>query len=58
MRTRPNLAGQEQEAVYAIGEVLGRPVFGMEDRSSSTLQDVLEFFQRALQEVADDLGVG
>ena len=57
MRIRPNLAGPEQEAVYSIGEVLGRSVFGTDEHSSSTLHDALDFFQRALQEAAEDLGV-
>jgi hypothetical protein len=57
MRTRPNLAAEEQDTVYAIGEVLGRPVFGTHDRPSSTLHDALDLFQRALQEAANDLGV-
>jgi len=57
MRTRPNLAAEEQDTVYAIGEVLGRPVFGTEDHPSSTLHDALDFFERALQQAAEDLGV-
>jgi len=58
MRTRPNLAAEEQDSIYAIGEVLGRPVFGTADHSSSALDDALELFRRALQEAAKDLGVG
>ena len=57
MRTRPNLAGGEQNSVHAIGEVLGRSVFKAEDCSSSTVHDALEFFQQALQHAANDLGV-
>ena len=57
MRIRPNLAGEEQNSVFGIGEVLGRPVFGTEDCPSLTLHDALDFFQRALQEAAEDLGV-
>jgi hypothetical protein len=57
MRVRPNLAAEEQDSIYAIGEVLGRPVYGTQDRPSSTLHDALEFFRRALQEAAEDLGV-
>ena len=57
MRTRPNLAGPEQEAVYAIGEVLGRPVFGIEDGPSYSMHDALELFRRALLQTADDLGI-
>ena len=56
MRTRPNLAGGEQNSVHAIGEVLGRSVFKAEDCSSSTVHDALEFFQQALQQAANDLG--
>jgi hypothetical protein len=56
MRTRPNLAGGEQNSVHAIGEVLGRSVFKTEDCSSSTVHDAMEFFQQALQQAANDLG--
>jgi hypothetical protein len=58
MRTRPNLAGPEQEAVYAIGEVLGRSIFRPEESTSCALHDALESFQRALQEATEDLGAG
>ena len=58
MRTRPNLAGGEQNSVHAIGEVLGRSVFGPENCSSTTHHDALDFFRRALQQAADDMGVG
>ena len=57
MRTRPNLAGPEQESAYAIGEVLGRSVFGMENRASYSMHDAFESFWRALQEAARDLGM-
>ena len=58
MRMRPNLAGREQDSVYAIGEVLGRPVFTLEDQHPASMHDALELFRRALQEAAKDLGVG
>jgi hypothetical protein len=57
MRTRPNLTREEQEAVCSIGEILGRPVFGMDDYPACTMHDALELFQRALQEAAEDLRV-
>ena len=58
MRTRPNLAGVTPDGVHAIGEILGRSVFGPEESASCALHDALELFQRALQEAAEDLGVG
>jgi hypothetical protein len=57
MRTRPNFAGGEQDSIHAIGEVLGRAVFGAGDEPRNSLQDVTNSFQRALMEAADDLGV-
>jgi len=57
MRVRPNLAAEEQDSVYAIGEVLGRSVFRIEDCPSYNMHDALELFQRALQQAAEDLGV-
>ena len=58
MRTRPNLAGEAPDAISATGEVLGRPVFTQEDSNTGALHDALESFRRALQEAAEDLGVG
>ena len=58
MRTRPNLAENMPEAVHAIGEVLGRSIFRPEECASCVLHDALELFRRALQEAAQDLGVG
>jgi hypothetical protein len=58
MRTRPNLAGNEPNAVHAIGEVLARSIYGAHDCASSTLVDALDSFRRALQEAATDMGVG
>jgi len=57
MRTRPNLAGEAPDAVHAIGEVLGRSVFRLEESSSCALHDALELFRRAIQEAAEDLVV-
>jgi len=57
MRTRPNLAGLEQEAVYAIGKILGRPIFHPEHGSSLALHDALELFRRALQQATEDMGL-
>ena len=56
MRTRPNLAGREQESVYAIGMVLARPVFALEEQHPASMHDAMELFHRALQEAAEDLG--
>jgi hypothetical protein len=58
MRTRPNLAGREQDSVYAIGEILGRPVFGIEDCPTYSLYEAFDLFQRVLQEAANDLKTG
>jgi len=58
MRTRPNLAGGEQDSVHAIGEVLARSIYQSNDCASTTLVDALETFQRALQVAATDMGVG
>jgi len=58
MRTRPSLAAEDPDSVYAIGEVLARPVFTLEDRHSASMHDALELFRRALQQAAEDLGVG
>jgi hypothetical protein len=57
MRTRPNLAGDSPDAVHAIGEVLGRSIFRPEESTSCALHDALDFFHRALQKAAQDLGV-
>ena len=57
MRTRPNLAGGEQNSVHAIGEVLGRSVFRPEESAPCVLHDALELLRRALQQAAEDLGV-
>jgi hypothetical protein len=56
MRTRSNLAGDAPDAVHAIGEVLGRPVFTQEESLSCALHDALDLFRRALQQAAEDLG--
>jgi len=58
MRTRPNLAGGEQDSVHAIGEVLARSIYGAHDCASSNQYGALDSFRRALQEAATDLGVG
>jgi len=55
MRTRPNLAGEAPDSVYAVGEILGRPIFLPDHGSSPALLDALESFRRALQEVAKDI---
>jgi hypothetical protein len=57
MRTRPNLAGETQDAVHTIGEILGRSVFKPEESSPCAPHAALESFRRALQEAAEDLGV-
>ena len=57
MRMRPNLAGPEQDSVYAIGEVLGRQIFHSEHGVSLALLDALESFGRALLEAAQDMGL-
>ena len=57
MRTRPNLAGDAPDAVYAIGEVLGRPIFHPGHGAAISLHDALELFGRALREAAEDLGL-
>jgi hypothetical protein len=57
MRTRPNLAGEAPDAVHAIGEVLGRPVFTLEESKSCALHNTLESFRRALQTAAEDMGL-
>jgi hypothetical protein len=58
MGTRPNIAGGETDSVHAIGDVLGRSVFGANDGDCRNAQDAIDSFARALQEAADDLGVG
>jgi len=55
MRTRPNFAEEVHEAVFAIGEVLGRSVFRTEESTSCDLYDAMELFRRALQGAAVDM---
>ena len=57
MRTRPNLAGGEQDSVHAIGEVFGRAVFGAGDEPRASMPDAINSFYRALLEAGNDLGV-
>ena len=58
MGTKPNIAGGEQDSSHAIGEVLGRSVFDANDGDCRNAQDAIDSFRRALQEAADDMGVG
>ena len=54
MRMQPHICGID--TVYAVGEVLGMPVFiGMPLELSGL--DVLDLFMLALKEAAWDLGV-
>jgi len=56
MRARPHLSEIDRE--YAIGEVLGRPLFGVKDKEHcpDRLRS-MERFEEAPRQAAEDLGV-
>jgi len=54
MRIQPNIAGIESD--YAVGEVLGRPVF-MGITLDLSGHDAVDKFAQALKEAAWDLGL-
>jgi hypothetical protein len=54
MRMQPQISGID--AVYAVGEVLERPVF-IDTSPDLSVPEALDMFVQALKEAAWDLGV-